>query len=88
MGLIIIPQISLNAWTEVHVEHKSTCSSGNVFTKQGALSRRAASLTLHQKHGDTPFKQWQQMHVLIQQCVKVKREKRLTSQEMEGGQIA
>lgn len=29
MGLIIIPQISLNVWTEVHVEHKSTCSSGD-----------------------------------------------------------
>lgn len=29
MGLIIIPQISLNVWTEVHVEHKSTSSSGD-----------------------------------------------------------
>lgn len=26
-------------------------------------------------HGNTPFKQWQRVHVCIQQCVKVKREK-------------
>lgn len=42
------------------------------FFRRGALG---AGLALHQKHGDTPFKQWQRVHVCIQQCVKVKREK-------------
>lgn len=42
------------------------------FFRRGALG---AGLALHQKHGDTPLKQWQRVHVCIQQCVKVKREK-------------
>lgn len=46
-----------------------------LFFFEGALSRRVAGVALHQKHSDTPFKQWQPVHVCIQQCVKVKREK-------------
>lgn len=42
---------------------------------EGARSRRVTGVALHQKHGDTPFKQWQPVHACIQQCVKVKREK-------------
>lgn len=42
------------------------------FFRRGALG---AGLALHQKHGGTPLKQWQRVHVCIQQCVKVKREK-------------
>lgn len=72
--------------TDVHAERTNTCSPGYdegrflqielffVFF-EGALSRRVAGVALHQKHSDTPFKQWQPVHVCIQQCVKVKREK-------------
>lgn len=76
-----------NVWPEVHVDHESTCSCGSA-EGESLPSRPAASLTPHREQGNTPFKQWQQMHARIQQCVKVKREKRQTSPETEGGQIA